>query len=195
MLPRSFYFLRHGETDWNKEGRLQGAIDIPLNENGREQARLALPVLQKYPIDRIVSSDLSRALETAQIINDVLQKPLDVDLRLREKFFGVYEGKTRDDIEQWKLDNPDLVLPVDPETGHTSPPGGETHQQVRSRVLELKQEMLTKHPEENILFVSHGGIYRVLCSVLGQELNQSPNAKPFHFMRHAPEQWTLVHLD
>jgi broad specificity phosphatase PhoE len=75
MLPRSFYFVRHGETDWNKEGRIQGHTDIPLNATGRQQAEHAAPVFLRRPIDIIVTSNLSRAYETASIINAALQKP------------------------------------------------------------------------------------------------------------------------
>lgn len=192
MLPRSFYFLRHGETDWNKEGRLQGHIDIPLNETGRAQARLAIPILQKYPIDRIVSSPLSRALETAQIINAVLQKPLVTDERLREKHFGLFEGKTKDEIALWQMENPtyDLTRGL----SLTAPPGGESPEQLQERILAAKEHFLTDYAD-NVLFVAHGGIYRSLCLALGQELNQSPNAKPFHFVRHAPMAWSLVGLE
>jgi len=199
MLPRSFYFLRHGETDWNKEGRLQGHVDIPLNETGRNQARLSIPILQKYPIDRIISSPLSRALETAQIVNELLQKPLIIDERLRERHFGLYEGKTGPEIDQWKAENPGLILPIDPETGLTSPPGGETYQQLRDRVFQLKNEILTMHQDESILFVAHGGVYQLLFSALaqkaGQQMTKSPNAKPFHFVRNGPLEWELLHLE
>ena len=189
MLPRSFYFLRHGETDWNKEHRLQGSIDIPLNENGREQARLAIPILQKYPIDRIISSPLSRAFETAQIINEVLQKPLSTDVRLREKSFGEFEGRTAEELELWRKENPQ----PDADMFLSSPPGGETPQQVQDRIISFKTEILNLYPD-NILFVAHGGIYRSLCYALGQDLTKSPNAQPFQFVRHAPMEWALVNL-
>lgn len=199
MVPRSFYFLRHGETDWNKVGRLQGQTDIPLNDTGREQARLAAPILKKYAIDRIIASPLSRALETAQIINEVLQKPLIADERLCEKNFGVYEGKTGPEIDAWKeawlKEDPTRSFIIEPESGHTRPVGGESHEELRDRVFALKKEVMTQYADENILFVAHGGVYQMLCGSLLKEIIRSPNAKPFQFVRNAPLEWSLIHLE
>src|SRR5688572_566464 len=127
MIARSFYFLRHGETDWNVEGRVQGHTDTPLNENGRAQARAAIYILKKHKIDRIVSSTLNRAFETAQIVNAVLNLPIETDERLCERNFGVYEGLVGPEIEAWKLANAHRIGPIEEETGFPAPPEGEDY--------------------------------------------------------------------
>jgi len=89
--------VRHGETDWNVAHRLQGASDIPLNDNGRAQARAAAPVLAGLaPVKRIVASDLSRAQETARIIAEAMGAEVATDARLRERSYGVWEGLPED---------------------------------------------------------------------------------------------------
>lgn len=191
MIPRSFYFLRHGETDWNKEHRLQGFVDVPLNCTGREQARQAVPFLRSQAIDRIFSSPLKRALETACIINEILRKPLETDDRLKEKHFGLYEGKTKEDIEKWKLENLAYSFIVEQETGSPRPPEGETYQSFHGRIFDFACDVLNRFPDENILFVAHGGVYRALCRALALEVNQSPNAQPFLFKRENSMEWAL----
>ncbi|MFS4460075.1 histidine phosphatase family protein [Bdellovibrio sp. HCB2-146] len=92
------YIFRHGETDWNRERRLQGHTDIPLNETGRNQAReLAKKVFELKP-ELILSSDLSRALETATIVNSLLQVPMHLSDHLRECRMGEPEGMLRDEV-------------------------------------------------------------------------------------------------
>ena len=196
MLPNSFYFLRHGETDWNKEHRMQGHADIPLNEQGREQARLAIPILQNLPIDRIICSSLARAHETGLIVNAVLQKPLETDDRLRERNYGIFEGKTRQDVEIWKQQNlsPQQLVALTSTIPDTE--GVEAYKDFHDRILNAKIEYLKKYFKENILFVAHGGVYRVLLRTLAQDIHESPNAAPYHFMRKAPLQWEInVQID
>ena len=92
-LPRrNFYFLRHGQTAWNVEGRFQGHSDIPLNEVGLAQAHDAAKILARCPIDLIVTSPLMRARRTAEIVSAQLGKPLLFDDDLKERRFGAFEG-------------------------------------------------------------------------------------------------------
>jgi probable phosphoglycerate mutase len=101
MARRLVYLARHGETDWNVAGRWQGHTDIPLNDNGRAQARAMAEALRGEGVHALVSSDLSRAYETAQIIGATLGIPVDyVDAGLRERMFGVFEGLTRAECER-----------------------------------------------------------------------------------------------
>ena len=90
------YLMRHGQTDWNKEYRLQGATDIPLNEEGRRQAKEAAEKMRDIPFECVYSSPLIRAKETAQIISAFHDIPTVVDDRLKEMSFGIYEGTTPD---------------------------------------------------------------------------------------------------
>ena len=128
MIPRSFYFLRHGETDWNKQGLLQGHTNIPLNETGRRQAREIIPVLEKLPIDRIIASTLSRAQETAQIVNAVLNKPFAEDSQLWERHFGDFEGKTVDVIAAMK----ESANGENEENGYPCPPNAESYADLKA---------------------------------------------------------------
>jgi broad specificity phosphatase PhoE len=93
MIPKSpFYFLRHGQTDWNLEGRYQGHSDIPLNATGITQSHAAAECLACVPINRIVASPLIRAVATAAIVAEKLQKPIHIDRGLVERNFGSFNG-------------------------------------------------------------------------------------------------------
>lgn len=104
ITARPFYYLRHGETDWNREGRMQGSADIPLNETGMAQAERARDLLKGIEISRIVCSPLQRARQTAEIVNRELQLPITYIDNLREAHFGVQEGTMMGDwFHQWRL--------------------------------------------------------------------------------------------
>lgn len=192
MLPRSFYFVRHGETDWNKAGRIQGSTDIPLNETGRAQAEAAIKVLSRLPIDRVISSDLQRAYETASIINAVLQKPMDIDPGLRERGYGAFEGLLLAEMDARKDAMTAAGLPRE-ETGYPCPPAGEPYAEFRQRTLDALHRHLEEHDGQNVLFVAHGGVYRVLRRCLFTELDHSQNVQPFHFDKGV-DGWRLTHL-
>ncbi|RYZ66827.1 MAG: histidine phosphatase family protein, partial [Proteobacteria bacterium] len=95
---KKIWIFRHGETDWNKEGRMQGHIDIDLNETGRAQALALQKYFAKNPVEVFLSSDLKRAKETAEIARGSLQVPHEIDLRQRETNLGQAEGLTKADI-------------------------------------------------------------------------------------------------
>jgi probable phosphoglycerate mutase len=192
MLERSFYFLRHGETDWNKAGRIQGHTDIPLNDTGRAQAEQVVSVLARAPIHRIVASTLTRAYETASIINAALQKPLAVDEGLKERHFGDYEGLQIEEFDTLRGKLAEKGLPPE-ENGYPCPPKGEPYAQFRLRTMAAFQRNLEQFKGENILFVAHGGVYRVLRRCLFTELDHSGNVQPFHFEKRAQD-WALINL-
>ena len=159
--------VRHGETDWNKAGRFQGQIDIPLNENGRRQAAAARDFLKDIPIDRAWSSTLSRPTETAQII---LEAHPDVPLTqidgLVEIGHGLWEGKLESEIrEDWSglLDTWKRA----PET--VQMPEGETIQDVWARSVRSWGEIAGElKPEETVLVVAHDAVNKtILCDLLG----------------------------
>ena len=143
--------IRHGETDWNLRGLTQGSTDIPLNELGREQARITGGFLASEAWDAIYASDLSRARETARIIGESIGlSEVTSDHRLRERSFGEAEGM---DSSERKRRFPDW----------DGIPGAELWEEVRRRGLAVLDMIAASHPGERVLLVSHGG---VLISVL-----------------------------
>ncbi|MGC5626664.1 histidine phosphatase family protein [Georgenia sp. Z1344] len=100
MTARALVLLRHGQTDYNHAMRMQGQIDIPLNDTGREQAERASEVLGGTDLSRIISSDLSRAHETARILGSVAELEVTTDERFRERGFGLWEGHTHAELKE-----------------------------------------------------------------------------------------------
>ena len=154
----NFYFFRHGQTDWNKERRLQGHSNTYLNELGRKQAHELREKLSAFPIDHMVSSDLSRAFETAQIVNQNWKLKIQIDKRLREASFGEAEGMIIDDLiakygeESW------LALKGFGDSSKAMLPGGETRQEANSRVESLIEELATRNSFNHIAVSTHGGV-------------------------------------
>jgi broad specificity phosphatase PhoE len=148
--------VRHGETDWNREGRWQGQSDTPLNEVGRKQAaRLAAEL---DGVDVVYSSDLARARETADILAARLGLPVRVDRRLRERSFGRWEGKTGPEIEaEFATEHARWVAGVGAGAADAEPPA-----EFAGRVRAFVQEVLERHPDETVLVVAHGGSIRVI---------------------------------
>jgi len=139
---------RHGETDWNREGRFQGHADPPLNETGRAQARELAEQLAPIPVDVVYSSDLLRARETAEIVAARKELPITVDPALREIDVGSWSGLTRAEIEQRF-----------PAAAHHD---GETREQHLRRIVDAVEQIARSHPGERVLIVSHGGSLRAL---------------------------------
>jgi broad specificity phosphatase PhoE len=141
--------VRHGETDWNAEGRLQGHTDRPLNDYGRRQAKELAERLAAEHVDAIYTSDLSRAKETAEIVGERLGLPVVVDADLREKNWGSWEGLTGDERR-----NVDYV--------------GESTEDHRERILRAVERIVERHPEQRIVVVTHGGsLRRIQAAVNG----------------------------
>lgn len=145
--------IRHGETDWNVEGRWQGQADVPLNERGRQQSEAVAELLRDVPIEAIYASDLQRAYETARAIARVKGLPIQTDPRLREIHQGEWQGLLATEIkakyaEQFERRQRDPL--------HIAPPGGETVAQVRERVTAAVEEIIRKHPHGTVVIVSHG---------------------------------------
>ena len=167
MLPRQpFYFLRHGETDWNKERRYQGQRDIPLNAKGRAQAENAKALLRDHPIATICSSPLRRAQETAEILNQQLCCPLVVIDGLKECAYGELEGcpKTGPEVDvKWRQG--------------ITPPGGEPYREFSARVLTgLAQSLGQPGP---VLVVAHRAVYWPLQQIARLTAEEElPNAHP-----------------
>ena len=190
MLPRSFLFVRHGETDWNRDGVLQGFNDIPLNDTGRAQAQAAIAVLKTQQIDRIVASPLSRARETADIINQTLKKPLSFHAGIRERHFGDFEGKSTGEIDRLRTALQGSGAVVE-ENGYPCPPGGESYADFKARIIGAMHDELHATPDQAVMFVCHGGVYRVLRRSLLGDIDHSPNVKPFLFAKTG-DNWAVT---
>ncbi|MCX7685088.1 MAG: histidine phosphatase family protein, partial [Acetobacteraceae bacterium] len=163
--PRPFWFLRHGETDWNVRGLSQGHADIPLNATGRAQAERAARLLAGRGIVRIHASPLSRAAETARIVAAALAVPLAFDPDLMETRFGVQEGQPMGDwYDDWIA-------------GRFTPEGGESFAALRARAI-AAIDRATAAPGL-ALIVAHGAWWRAFRQAAGLPANiRTPNALP-----------------
>ncbi len=153
--------VRHGETDWNSQGLIQGRIDIPLNDNGIQQARALANELAAHPFDHIVTSDLQRAHQTATAIHTSLCEPphLNIEPRLRELHMGALQGT--------RVTDPSMIAEIF--DGNHTPQGGEPVEEVDARLRELFLD-LTAHPAKQVLLVTHGGIVRALYRLAGHPI-------------------------
>jgi len=158
-------FVRHGETTWNHVKRYQGHSDIPLNETGMQQAEMVARRLASEPITAVYSSDLLRAVQTAEIIAGVHALQPMVLPELREVKFGLWEGLTYEKIMAgW----PELLSTAYSQPEQASIPGGESFPEVQKRAVKGLLKCIADHQEETIAVVSHGGTLRVLlCDALG----------------------------
>ena len=157
--PTRIIAIRHGETSWNVDTRIQGQLDIPLSANGRWQAERLAGALKDEPLAAIYASDLTRAWETAQYVGRAQGMTVTKEAGLRERGFGDFEGKTFAEIEVLLPDQSLRWRKRDPEF---SPNGGESLVALRSRVISAAQRLAALHPGEQIAMVGHGGVMDVL---------------------------------
>jgi len=153
-------YLRHGQTDWNAQGRIQGRTDIPLNETGREQARaqaLAL-VSHEPPVDVIYASPLLRARETAEIVQQSLEVPIYFDERLVERCFGSYEGTLRAELVGGSIASHGAALGE----AELERQGVESLEILGKRVCGFLDEITAGHEAQTVLVVAHGGVGRMV---------------------------------
>jgi probable phosphoglycerate mutase len=170
----SFYFLRHGQTRWNAEGRFQGHTDIPLNDVGLSQARDAATILARCRVDLIVASPLIRAHKTAEIVAAHLDRPLLMDDDLKERHFGAFEGLVVNEVKaQFGLQPHERLvrhLPADAEQWH----------ETCARTVRVIGQWLGRHPDQTLLFVAHAGLFDALHQMmLGSRVEA----------RHVPYHW------
>ena len=152
------YVVRHGQTKWNLEGRIQGKTDIELNEKGREQAKTIRDLIAKYDIDLIISSPLKRAKETAEIINSKLKCPIIFDKALEERCYGEFEGEVRKLIED-EIVNSQMLHNYNLNLDYKVI---EPIKDLCNRVWGLLDNMKEKYKNKNILLISHGGVIRAI---------------------------------
>lgn len=171
-----FYFLRHGQTEWNRTGRTQGQLDSQLNETGREQAIRAGEALANEPIERIIASPLSRALHTAQAVAQHHDVQIETDPELMECHLGDHQGGPHGPFLPAFFRN------------EYDPPNGETFVQFRDRVWQAMQNAVARGP--NTLIVAHGGLWIAARHLIAMspDLDRMPNALPLHVTPHA-DRW------
>ncbi|QCK85475.1 histidine phosphatase family protein [Phreatobacter aquaticus] len=165
-MTSHFYFVRHGETDWNAEGRLQGQRDIPLNDVGRVQAEEVGTILSRLverPEDlAYIASPLSRTRETMELMRGRLglhRSAYRQDDRLKELSFGAWEGLTWPEVE---IRNPKLAAARIADKWNVAPPEGESYEMLTGRIAPFVETM-----ERPCVVVSHGGVGRALMALLG----------------------------
>jgi broad specificity phosphatase PhoE len=144
--------IRHGETEWNVEGRYQGQADPHLNLKGRRQARALAKKLHGLGLELLISSPLKRAAQTAQILGENLELPVIYDHRLMEIHQGDWQTRLRSEIEERY---PDLFHRWETEPWQVTPPNGENLYQVQSRVNEFLNELVGRYPDACIGIITH----------------------------------------
>jgi uncharacterized phosphatase len=194
LAPRPFWYLRHGETDWNAKGLSQGRSDIALNATGIAQAGRAAGIMAEHwadhsPVARIVSSPLIRAHRTAEIVAETLAErdgvhlPISTDPGLMEVCFGVQEGQPMGEwYDSWIA-------------GSYTPEGAEVFQDLVSRAVAAVDRATAG--EGTVLIVCHGAMFRALRMAMGMQANvRLPNAMPLWLAPGHPDPlpWTLTNV-
>ncbi|MEK7486235.1 MAG: histidine phosphatase family protein [Planctomycetota bacterium] len=164
----SLFFIRHGETDWNRERRIQGMYgNPPLNERGIQQAQRTSAFLSQYPFNAFYCSPLIRALETAKIIADPHTLTPVSNFYLSEMNYGEWEGKKREEITG---SFPHEIKTE--EESHFSCPGGESYYQAYHRFFQTVQKIVQQHPHQQIAVITHGSVLLLFLSkILGTYKN------------------------
>ena len=163
--------IRHGETAWNVDTRIQGHLDIPLNDTGLWQAQRVAAALAGEPIAAVYASDLKRAHTTAGAIAQTVGLSVVAHIGRRERSFGVFEGKTFTEI--------DMAWPEDARAWRKrvpewAPEGGESLLVLRERILQTAQALARQHMGEQIVLVAHGGVLDVLYRAATRQDIQAP---------------------
>ena len=192
--PTRIVAIRHGETTWNVDTRIQGHLDIPLNATGRQQASRMAQALRDDPIAAVYASDLTRAWQTAEFLGRAHGLEVTAEKGLRERGFGDFEGKTFAEIEallpeqslRWRKREPEFA-----------PPGGESLLALHRRVVEAAERLAARHPGELIALVGHGGVMDVLYRAATRLDIQAPRTwalgnAAINRLLWTPEGFTLV---
>ncbi|OOG43991.1 histidine phosphatase family protein [Polaromonas sp. A23] len=195
--------IRHGETTWNVDTRIQGQLDVGLNDIGRWQAERVAQALAEEPITAIYASDLGRAYATAEAIGRTTGVAVIAEPGLRERHFGEFQGKTFAEIEVALPEQARLWRTRDP---RFAPAGGESLLQLRERVVATAEALAARHAGEQIVLVGHGGVMDVLYRAATRLDIQAPRTwalgnAAINRLLWTPEGFTLVgwadtqHLD
>lgn len=188
------FAIRHGETAWNVDTRIQGQIDIPLNDTGHWQARRLGQALEAEGIVALYASDLARAQQTAQALGQALSLPVHLDAGLRERAFGCFEGCTHSEIEtRWPLDAR-RWRQREPDFG---PDGGETLTDFYRRCVGAAEQLAHRHAGQSIALVAHGGVLDCLYRAATRQALHAPRTwsisnASINRLLHTPDGFTLV---
>ena len=159
MKETEIILIRHGETEWNSQKRMQGHSNSDLSSVGQAQIQALGQWMKNVPFDLIYSSDSLRAKQTAEAITQFSGHELQFDQRLREKNLGVFEGLTSEEARER---HPEVFRLFKTAGSKYVIDEGESTQQLQDRALEIVNEIRIKHPEERVLLVTHGGLIRVV---------------------------------
>ncbi len=171
-----FYVFRHGQTDWNKESRIQGSTNTELNDQGREDAKGLVPLMEKLRPEIIYTSDLNRAFDTGKTVADALEIPIIKEARLREANFGQAEGMTVPEIiERWGAQMWEDFRRINPNNREACFPDGETRGDSVKRMRSVVDEIRAAGEYERVGLSTHGGVVRnLLHSYLPPESESLP---------------------
>ncbi|MBY0342044.1 MAG: histidine phosphatase family protein [Rhodocyclaceae bacterium] len=160
VSPTRLCIVRHGETDWNAQRRIQGQIDIPLNATGRQQAEATAKGLLGLPFAAIYSSDLQRAHDTAAAAAALLQLPVRPEPGLRERHYGEFQGLTQDEIKA----RADYERYINRDTGFAFG-NGESLAGFAERIKRTVNDLAQRHAGESLLIFAHGGVLDVIYRI------------------------------
>lgn len=156
--------IRHGETEWNRQHRMQGQSDSPLTETGLRQARLLGQRMRDFEFAALYCSDSGRAHHTARCVTEATGHALTVDPRLRERHFGVFEGLTGPEMQ---AQYPDAYARFKSRDAHYAAPGGESAQAFRDRAFACLNEIAARHADDLVVVVTHG----LVCDIAYRAAN------------------------
>jgi broad specificity phosphatase PhoE len=159
MTVKRIVLIRPGETDWNRSGRFQGWVNTPLNEHGKQQARALAHFVRHIGMGALYTSDLKRALETAENLARHLPFEPIRDERLRERGIGIWQGLTLEEMEAWYPEDY-AQMRADPDGFRI--PGGESRSDVRARVMAAVSDILKSDPNETVGILSHTTAIKIL---------------------------------
>jgi probable phosphoglycerate mutase len=193
MTVRRVILIRPGETDWNRQGRWQGWVAAPLNQHGRRQAEALARFVRNIGMSTLYSSDLRRAIETAELLAERLAfKPV-YDARLRERNIGAWQGLILDEMCDWYPDEYEQLLA---NVDGFCIPGGESRAEVRTRMVAAFDDILNKNRGETVGILSHTTAIRALLSHVIPDCDPNSvevsNTSVTTLVRGDTSQWQLV---
>jgi alpha-ribazole phosphatase len=174
-MVTNIYLIRHGQTAWNLDKRFQGQSDTALSESGVAQTRLLKERMREIPVDFIISSDLIRARQTAEILAEARGLKVIEDPDLREIHFGIWEGRRIDDI---RIEDPETFEIWMNDPGMLRIPEAEAFQDVQDRAAAALERWIALYPGKTIVLVTHGGVISaLLCRILNEPIQRMWNYK------------------